>query len=114
MTQRIASGSLDLGTSPTAGQVQASTACRSSGICSAPVGREAGRRTGRVELPPVPTSDDLLATIAGIDADIDAQVAQGRVPALVASRVHRITRDGRATRARGSTGSARAAAERTR
>jgi hypothetical protein len=44
-----------------------------------------------VELPPVPTSDDLLQKIAGIDADIDAKVAQGRVPDLVSSRVHRIT-----------------------
>jgi hypothetical protein len=44
-----------------------------------------------IELPPVPTSDDLLQKIAGIDADIDAKVAQGRVPDLVSSRVHRIT-----------------------
>jgi hypothetical protein len=48
-----------------------------------------------LELPPVPTSDDLLQKIAGIDADIDAKVAQGRVPDLVSSRVHRITKTAR-------------------
>jgi hypothetical protein len=53
-----------------------------------------GRRpdpTPEIDLPPVPTSDDLLQKIAGIDTDIDAKVAQGRVPDLVSSRVHRIT-----------------------
>ena len=43
-----------------------------------------------LELPPVPTGADLLARIDEIEADIDAKVAQGRVPELVASRVHRI------------------------
>ena len=47
--------------------------------------------TAGIELPPVPTSDDLLQKIVGIDADIDAKVAQGRVPDLVSARVHRIT-----------------------
>jgi hypothetical protein len=53
----------------------------------------AGRRpaaTPQVTLPPVPTSAQLLDSIAGIEADVDAKVAQGRVPELVASRVHRI------------------------
>ena len=52
-----------------------------------------GRRTDtapEVDLPPVPTSDHLLAEIAGIEADIDAKVAQGRVSEPVASRVHRV------------------------
>jgi hypothetical protein len=44
-----------------------------------------------VVLPPVPTSAELLTEIAGIEADIDAKVAQGRVPELVASRVHRVS-----------------------
>ena len=54
----------------------------------------AGRRpappTPEVALPPVPTGPELLDTIARFEADVDAKVAQGRVPELVASRVHRI------------------------
>lgn len=53
----------------------------------------AGRRppaTPEVTLPPVPTGAELLARIDGIERDIDAKVAAGRVPELVASRVHRI------------------------
>ncbi len=43
-----------------------------------------------IELPPVPTSADLLARIDGIEADVTQKVAQGRVPELVASRVRRV------------------------
>jgi hypothetical protein len=53
-----------------------------------------GRKPGtapEIELPPVPTGDDLLQKIAGIDSDVDAKAVQGRLPDLVASRVHRVT-----------------------
>jgi hypothetical protein len=43
-----------------------------------------------VELPPVPTSADLLQRIDRIEGDVTAKVAQGRVPELVASRVRRV------------------------
>ena len=53
-------------------------------------GRRPAASTPEVTLPPVPTGAELLDKIAGIEADIDAKVARGRVPELVASRVHRI------------------------
>jgi hypothetical protein len=45
----------------------------------------------RIELPRVPTSDDLLASVASIETEIDEAARSGRVPDLVASRVRRIT-----------------------
>ena len=57
------------------------------------VARLTGRRRepeppARLELPPVPTSADLLAAVARVEA----LVADGAVPAPVASRVGRVTR----------------------
>ena len=51
----------------------------------------------RLELPPVPTSDDLLASVATIEAEIAAAVASDKVPGLVAERVRRICATARDT-----------------
>src|SRR5665811_2454977 len=57
--------------------------------------RMTGRRREpeRPELPRVPTSDDLLAALDGVEA----MVAGGAVPAPVASRVSRVSRTVRDT-----------------
>jgi hypothetical protein len=50
----------------------------------------------RVELPRVPTGEELLASVAAIENEITAALAADRVPGLVAERVRRIcatTRD---------------------
>jgi hypothetical protein len=51
----------------------------------------------RLELPHVPTGDELLASVATIEADIAAAAGAGRVPDLVASRVRRICATARDT-----------------
>jgi hypothetical protein len=51
----------------------------------------------RLELPPVPTSADLLASVAAIEGEIGAAVAADRVPGLVAERVRRICATARDT-----------------
>jgi hypothetical protein len=51
----------------------------------------------RLELPPVPTSADLLASVATIESEIGAAVAADRVPGLVAERVRRICATARDT-----------------
>lgn len=51
----------------------------------------------RLELPPVPTGDDLLASVSRIESDIAAAVATDRVPGLVAERVRRICATARDT-----------------
>jgi hypothetical protein len=52
--------------------------------------RVTGRRRApeRLELPPVPTADDLLAAVTRVEAMVDG----GVVPAAVASRASRVTR----------------------
>jgi hypothetical protein len=59
-------------------------------LLGALTGRRAADETPQVELPPVPTSADLLGRIDEIERDVSQQVTQGRVPELVASRVRRI------------------------
>lgn len=51
----------------------------------------------RLELPRVPTGDDLLASVTTIETDIAAAARAGRVPDLVASRVRRICATARDT-----------------
>ena len=51
----------------------------------------------RTELPRVPTGEDLLASVATIEADIAAAVASAKVPGLVAERVRRICATARDT-----------------
>ena len=51
----------------------------------------------RLELPPVPTGEDLLASVATIENETAAAVAAGRVPGLVAERVRRICATARDT-----------------
>ena len=55
-------------------------------------GRLLGRRPEpeRLELPPVPTSDQLLAQLAEFEAGVDAAEASNRLPAVVGSRVERV------------------------
>jgi hypothetical protein len=55
--------------------------------------RREARAPARPLLPPVPTSDDLLAALDGVEA----MVARGAVPAPVASRVSRVSRTVRDT-----------------
>ena len=64
-------------------------------LLGALTGRREPAETPQIELPPVPTSADLLARIDEIEADVTQKVAQGRVPELVASRVRRICRTAR-------------------
>jgi hypothetical protein len=45
---------------------------------------------GSIVLPHVPTAEELLASVAEIERDIDAAARDDKVPDLVASRVHRI------------------------
>jgi hypothetical protein len=59
-------------------------------LLGALTGRREPAEPPPLELPPVPTSADLLARIGEIEADVSQQVAQGRVPELVASRVRRV------------------------
>lgn len=56
-------------------------------------GRSSPVTTDRMVLPPVPTADDLLAAVARVEA----LVADGAVPAVVASRVARVTETVRQT-----------------
>jgi hypothetical protein len=49
--------------------------------------RHTNKAPERPVLPPVPTSDDLLAALDGVEA----MVAGGAVPAPVASRVSRVS-----------------------
>jgi hypothetical protein len=51
----------------------------------------------RLELPPVPTGADLLASVDAIERDIADAAAQQRVPALVVSRVRAICATARDT-----------------
>jgi hypothetical protein len=51
----------------------------------------------RLELPRVPTSDDLLASVATIESEVGAAVAADKVPGLVAERVRRICTTARDT-----------------
>jgi hypothetical protein len=51
----------------------------------------------RLELPPVPTGPDLMASVASIESEIDAAARADRVPDLVASRVRRICATARDT-----------------
>jgi len=51
----------------------------------------------RLELPPVPTGADLLASVATIETEIATALAADRVPGLVAERVRRICATARDT-----------------
>ena len=53
-------------------------------------GRRSSMPEPSITLPPVPTSDDLLAQIAGIESDVAAKEAQGRLPELVAARARKV------------------------
>jgi hypothetical protein len=53
-------------------------------------GRRSTMPESSITLPPVPTSDDLLAQIAGIESDVAAKEAQGRLPELVAARARKV------------------------
>jgi hypothetical protein len=53
-------------------------------------GRRSGAPEPSITLPPVPTGDDLLAMIGRIEADVDAKVAAGRLPELVAARARKV------------------------
>jgi len=50
-----------------------------------------------IELPRVPTGEDLLASVAAIEVEVSAAVASDRVPGLVAERVRRICATARDT-----------------
>jgi hypothetical protein len=54
-------------------------------------GRRSALPESSIVLPPVPTSAELLEKIAGIEADVTAKAAAGRLPELVASRVRKVS-----------------------